>query len=133
MERLNQRATVLLATEQPVVLGGDFNVIPDDRDCYDPPGWEGDALTRLETRKAFRRLTYSGYCDALRARHPHDVIYTYWDYQAGAWQRDNGVRIDHLMLSPEATDRLIDVGVDKAPRGLEKPSDHTPIWCDIRA
>ena len=131
MERLNQRATALLATEQPVVLGGDFNVIPDDRDCYDPLGWEGDALTRPETRKSFRRLAYSGYCDALRARHPDDVIYTYWDYQAGAWQRDNGVRIDHLMLSPEAADRLVDVGVDKAPRGLEKPSDHTPIWCEL--
>ncbi|MCH1426688.1 MAG: exodeoxyribonuclease III [Alphaproteobacteria bacterium] len=131
MERLNQRATALLATEQPIVLGGDFNVIPDDRDCYDPLGWEGDALTRPETRKAFRRLAYSGYCDALRARHPDDVIYTYWDYQAGAWQRDNGVRIDHLMLSPEAADRLVEVGVDKAPRGLEKPSDHTPIWCEL--
>jgi exodeoxyribonuclease-3 len=132
MERLNQRAITLLATEQPIVLGGDFNVIPDDLDCYDPLGWEGDALTRSETRKAFRKLAYSGYCDALRARNPHDVIYTYWDYQAGAWQRDNGVRIDHLMLSPEAADILDEVGVDRKPRGLEKPSDHTPIWCSLK-
>lgn len=132
MERLNKHAKSLLADERPIVLGGDFNVIPDDLDCYDPPGWEGDALTRLETRQAFRKLAYSGYCDALRIRHPGAVIYTYWDYQAGAWQRDNGVRIDHLMLSPEATDILGDVGVDKTPRGLEKPSDHTPIWCDLK-
>ena len=107
MDRLNRRAATLLAT------------------------WDGDALTRPETRQAFHRLTHAGYCDALRARHPHEVIYTYWDYQAGAWQRDNGVRIDHLLLSPEAVDRLGEVGVDKAPRGLEKPSDHTPIWCEL--
>ena len=131
MDRLNQRAATLLATEKAILLGGDFNVIPADMDCYDPLGWDGDALTRPETRQAFHRLTHAGYCDALRARHPHEVIYTYWDYQAGAWQRDNGVRIDHLLLSPEAVDRLGDVGVDKAPRGLEKPSDHTPIWCDL--
>ena len=131
MDRLNHRAATLLATEQAILLGGDFNVIPADMDCYDPLGWDGDALTRLETRQAFHRLTHAGYCDALRARHPHEVIYTYWDYQAGAWQRDNGVRIDHLLLSPEAFDRLGEVGVDKAPRGLEKPSDHTPIWCDL--
>ena len=131
MDRLNQRAATLLATEKAILLGGDFNVIPADMDCYDPLGWDGDALTRPETRQAFHRLTHAGYCDALRARHPHEVIYTYWDYQAGAWQRDNGVRIDHLLLSPEAVDRLGEVGVDKAPRGLEKPSDHTPIWCDL--
>ena len=131
MNRLNRRAAALLAGEYPIVLGGDFNVIPDDLDCYDPLGWEGDALTHPEARRAFRTLTHTGYCDALRARHPHEVIYTYWDYQAGAWQRDDGVRIDHLLLSPEAVDRLGVVGVDKTPRGLEKPSDHTPIWCEL--
>ena len=120
-----------LSTEQPIVLGGDFNVIPDDLDCYDPLGWDGDALTRPETRQAFRKLAHAGYSDALRSLYPHDVIYTYWDYQAGAWQRDNGVRIDHLMLSPEAADILVGAGVDRNPRGLEKPSDHTPIWCDV--
>jgi len=132
MRRLNRRASALLASEKPVVLGGDFNVIPTDRDCYDPLGWEGDALTRPESRQEFRKLAYAGYSDALRALHPETVFYTYWDYQAGAWQRDNGVRIDHLMLSPEATDKLHDVGIDKGPRGLEKPSDHTPIWCSLQ-
>tara|TARA_Y100001954_G_scaffold107676_1_gene117030 strand:+ start:91 stop:861 length:771 start_codon:yes stop_codon:yes gene_type:complete len=132
MERLNRRAEELLRDEMPVVLAGDFNVIPQDIDCYDPPGWEGDALTRAESRAAFNRLSLLGYTDALRACHPGQVLYSYWDYQAGAWQKDNGVRIDHLMLSPEAADRLVAAEVDKGPRGLEKPSDHTPVWVDLR-
>ena len=132
MERLNRRAEELLRDEIPVVLAGDFNVIPQDIDCYDPPGWEGDALTRVESRAAFNRLSLLGYTDALRACHPGQVLYSYWDYQAGAWQKDNGVRIDHLMLSPEAADRLLAAEVDKGPRGLEKPSDHTPVWVDLR-
>jgi len=132
MERLNKRAEELLRDEIPVVLAGDFNVIPQDIDCYDPPGWEGDALTRAETRAAFNRLSLLGYTDALRAYHPGQVLYSYWDYQAGAWQKDNGVRIDHLMLSPEAADKLVVAKVDKGPRGLEKPSDHTPVWVELR-
>ena len=132
MERLNKRAEELLRDEIPVVLAGDFNVIPQDIDCYDPPGWEGDALTRAESRAAFNRLSLLGYTDALRACHPGQVLYSYWDYQAGAWQKDNGVRIDHLMLSPEAADRLVAAEVDKGPRGLEKPSDHTPVWVELR-
>ena len=132
MERLNKRAEELLRDEIPVVLAGDFNVIPQDIDCYDPPAWEGDALTRTESRAAFNRLSLLGYTDALRACHPGQVLYSYWDYQAGAWQKDNGVRIDHLMLSPEAADRLVAAEVDKGPRGLEKPSDHTPVWVDLR-
>ncbi len=132
MERLNKRAEELLRDEIPVVLAGDFNVIPQDIDCYDPPGWEGDALTRAESRAAFNRLLLLGYTDALRACHPGQVLYSYWDYQAGAWQKDNGVRIDHLMLSPEAADRLVAAEVDKGPRGLEKPSDHTPVWVELR-
>jgi len=133
MRRLEIRAVALLETEMPVILGGDFNVIPDDIDCYDPAGWAGDALTRPESRAAFRRLLNIGYSDALRALYPTGVHYSYWDYQAGAWQRDNGVRIDHLLLSPEALDRLEDVSIDRGPRGLEKPSDHTPILCQLRA
>ena len=132
MNRLTARATTLLTDEVPVVLAGDFNVIPQDIDCYDPPGWEGDALTRPESRAAFFSLANLGYTDALRACHPGQIVYSYWDYQAGAWQKDNGVRIDHLMLSPEATDRLVMADVDKAPRDLEKPSDHTPVWVDLR-
>jgi exodeoxyribonuclease-3 len=132
MNRLTARATDLLKDEMPVVLAGDFNVIPQDIDCYDPPGWEGDALTRPESRAAFFSLANLGYTDALRACHPGQVVYSYWDYQAGAWQKDNGVRIDHLMLSPEAADRLVMADVDKAPRGLEKPSDHTPVWVELR-
>ncbi len=131
MERLYARSQQLLEDEVPVVLGGDFNVIPQDIDCYDPPGWAGDALTRIESRAAFFKICYGGYMDALRALHPDGAYYTYWDYPAGAWQRDNGVRIDHLLLSPEAGDSLVAVGIDKGPRGLEKPSDHTPIWCEL--
>ena len=132
MNRLTTRATALLQDEMPVVLAGDFNVIPQDIDCYDPPGWEGDALTRPESRAAFFNLANLGYTDALRACHPGQVVYSYWDYQAGAWQKDNGVRIDHLMLSPEAADRLVMADADKTPRGLEKPSDHTPVWVELR-
>ena len=131
MKRLVTRATELLDSEMPIILGGDFNVIPCDMDCYDPAGWAGDALTHPESRSALRKLVYVGFCDALRAVYSRDVLYTYWDYQAGAWQRDHGVRIDHLMLSPEAQDKLVAVGIDKHPRGLEKPSDHTPIWCEL--
>ena len=132
MERLNTRAKDFLRSEKLVVLGGDFNVIPEDRDCYDPIGWAGDALTQSQTRKAFRKLLYSGYYDALRMAKPNDVIYTYWDYQGGAWQLDNGVRIDHLILSSEAANSLVDAGVDKTPRSLERPSDHTPVWCELK-
>ena len=133
MDRLRARAAHLLASEMPVVLGGDFNVIPQDIDCYDPAGWEGDALTRDESRAAFSRICHDGYVDAIRSLHPSEVMYSYWDYQAGAWQKDNGVRIDHLLLSPEAADRLAGAGVDRGPRGLEKPSDHTPVWVELAA
>ena len=132
MARLEARALALLKNEKPVILGGDFNVIPDDIDCYDPTGWAGDALTRPESRSAFRSLLHKGYADALRSLYPTGIFYSYWDYQAGAWQRDHGVRIDHLLLSPEALDCLEEVGIDRAPRGLEKPSDHTPIWCQLK-
>jgi len=131
MKRLFKQSYDLLKTEMPIILGGDFNVIPEDIDCYDPAGWEGDALTNLQARAAFRSVINLGYSDALRTVHQTGVFYTYWDYQAGAWQKDNGLRIDHLLLSPEAADRLSDAGVDSEPRGNVQPSDHAPVWCTL--
>ncbi len=131
MERLYERAKTLLHLEEAFVLGGDYNVIPEDRDCYDPKGWEGDALFRPETHAAFRKLMYLGLTDAFRALNQEEGRYSYWDYQGGAWNKDNGIRIDHLLLSPQAADRLNDIGIDKTPRGWERPSDHTPVWCEL--
>ena len=105
--------------------------MPQKIDCYDPTAWRGDALWHHDSRAAFFRLLNLGYTDAIRAIHPHGSQYSYWDYQAGAWQRDNGIRIDHLLLSPEAASRLANAGVDKTPRGLERPSDHTPVWVEL--
>lgn len=126
--RLKKHAMGLMASEQPFVLGGDFNVIPTAADVYDPEGWEKDALYHPRTRAAYRELLHIGLTDAFRALHPDKAhTYTFWDYQAGAWQRDLGLRIDHFLLSPEATDRLSACFIDKTPRGLEKASDHTPV------
>jgi exodeoxyribonuclease-3 len=127
MDRLYAHVKKLLATEQPLVLGGDYNIIPEDRDCFDPKVWEDDALFRLESRRKFRALQHLGLTDALRANNDKDEQYTFWDYQAGAWPRNNGIRIDHFLLSPQAADLLHSCEVDKAPRGLEKASDHTPV------
>lgn len=126
--RLIARASELMALEIPLVLAGDYNVIPTDDDIANPNTMRDDALMQPESRAAFRRLASLGLTDALEARHPKGRLWTFWDYQAGAWQRDSGFRIDHLMLSPEAADRLIDAGVDKAFRGREKASDHAPTW-----
>lgn len=131
MEHLKRRATELLKTEEPVVLGGDYNVIPTDADVYDPVAWADDALARPQTRAKFREILHLGYTDAFRHLHPEGHRYTFWDYQAGAWQRDNGLRIDHLLLSPQAADCLVACDIDRAPRGKEKPSDHTPIWVEL--
>ncbi|EKE75257.1 exodeoxyribonuclease III [Oceanibaculum indicum] len=131
MKRLKAHAATLLASEQPVVLAGDYNVIPEPRDCYDPAAWAGDALFLPETRRHFREIVNLGYTDAFRAIHPQRVAYSFWDYQAGRWPRDEGIRIDHLLLSPQAADRLRDAGIDKKARGREKASDHTPVWCEL--
>jgi exodeoxyribonuclease-3 len=131
MERLYKRTQELLALEEAFVLGGDYNVIPHDRDCYDPKAWEGDALFRPETHAAFRKIMHLGLTDAFRAFNQEGERYSYWDYQGGAWNKDNGILIDHLLLSPQAADRLEDVGIDKTPRGWERPSDHTPVWCEL--
>ena len=132
MDRLCAHASKLLAEERPTVLAGDYNVIPTDEDTFSVRAMAHDALMQPESRQAFRRLTFQGWTDALRARHPVAQLWTFWDYQAGCWQRDAGFRIDHLLLSPLAADRLADAGVDKAYRGREKASDHAPTWAVLR-
>lgn len=128
MARLQARTEQLLSEDRPFLLTGDFNVIPEPEDCYSPPAWADDALFRPETRAAWRRLMNLGLTDAYRALHPDTPkAWTFWDYTAGRWQRDQGIRIDHILLSPPLADRLEACWIDRAPRGLEKASDHTPI------
>lgn len=122
----------LLPSEQPFVLGGDYNVIPTDLDVYDPKAWADDALFRPEVRARFRALVHLGLTEAWRALHAESG-YTFWDYQGGRWSRDEGLRIDHILLSPRAADRLEACEIDKAPRAKDKASDHTPVWCRIAA
>ena len=131
MERLILHAQSLLALEEPLVLAGDYNVIPDARDVYDPSNWTRDALFRLETRERYRALLALGFTDALRAVSDEAGLYTFWDYQAGAWQKDLGLRIDHCLLSPQAADRLASVTIDKSQRAKDKPSDHVPFRVDL--
>jgi exodeoxyribonuclease III len=131
MSRLETWIAGRLELEEPLVAAGDFNVIPSPADCHDPAAWEGDALYRPETRQAFRRILNLGMTDAVRACTDSSDVYTFWDYQAGAWQKNNGIRIDHLLLSPEAADRLSHVEVDRHVRAWEKPSDHVPVWIEL--
>ncbi|MBT5428289.1 MAG: exodeoxyribonuclease III [Rhodospirillaceae bacterium] len=131
MERLYQRAKQLMENEELFVLGGDYNVIPENIDAYDPKVWETDALFKAETKSAWRKIIYLGLTDALRVDNNGGGLYSYWDYRAGAWNKDQGIRIDHLLLSPNAADVLLNSGVDRTPRGWEKPSDHTPVWCEL--
>jgi exodeoxyribonuclease-3 len=132
MDRLQRHLKKLLDAERPFVIGGDFNIIPEDIDCYDPRAWKDDALFQPESRGRYRALLNMGLTDALRAVNPNPHVYTFWDYQAGRWQRDQGIRIDHWLLCPEAADRLENCVVDKAPRGLERASDHTPVILTLR-
>jgi exodeoxyribonuclease III len=127
LDRLIAHAKKLLALEEVFVLAGDYNVIPEPRDCFDPAAWEGDALFLPQTRARYRSLLNLGLTDALRATTDDSGLYTFWDYQAGAWQRNKGIRIDHLLLSPRAADRLNEVTIDKERRGEDKPSDHVPV------
>lgn len=131
MKRLEQHARRLLQEEDPFVLAGDYNVIAEPEDARHPDAWVDDALYRPETRRAFRALKNIGLTDALRACHDESDRYTFWDYQAGAWQKNNGIRIDHLLLSPLAADRLRTCEIDAHVRGWEKPSDHVPVWIDL--
>ena len=130
MARLEAWARDRLALEEPLILAGDYNVIPEPEDCHDPKVWEGDALSRPESRSAFRSLLNLGFTEALRNTTDAPETYTFWDYQAGAWQKNNGIRIDHLLMSPEAANRLSGVSVDKHTRAWEKPSDHVPVWVE---
>lgn len=131
MDRLTKHARALLALEEPTVLAGDYNVIPTEHDVWDPAPWTKDALFLPATRAHFRSLINLGYTDALRACHAEPGLYTFWDYQAGAWQKNHGIRIDHLLLSPQAGDHLKTAAIDTRPRGWEKPSDHVPVWCEL--
>ncbi|MEL6980512.1 MAG: exodeoxyribonuclease III [Pseudomonadota bacterium] len=131
MERLEARAAALLASEEPAVMAGDYNVIPQAEDVARPADWRDDALFRPESRAAFRRLLNLGFTDAVRAHQPTGERYSFWDYQAGAWRKNDGIAIDHLLLTPQAADQLRAAGVDKAVRGGEKPSDHAPVWCEL--
>jgi exodeoxyribonuclease-3 len=128
MQALTAHVQALLSHEEPLILAGDYNVIPQPVDVYTPEAWVTDALFRIETRLAFRKLLACGLTDAFRACDSRPEQYSFWDYQAGAWQKNNGLRIDHLLLSPEAAARLDRCGIDKYVRGREKPSDHVPVW-----
>ncbi|HTM95218.1 MAG TPA: exodeoxyribonuclease III, partial [Croceibacterium sp.] len=132
MRRLRLRLQELLAREQPTVVVGDFNVIPEDKDVFSVRAMQHDALMQPESRDAYRRILNDGWTDAIDTLNPAGGVWTFWDYQAGAWQRDHGFRIDHLLLSPEAADRLAAAGVDKAHRGREKASDHAPVWVELK-
>jgi exodeoxyribonuclease-3 len=131
MDRLTHYAHERLKLEEPLVLAGDFNVIPAEVDARNPARWAGDALFLPRTREKFRALCNLGLTDAVRAGADGPGPFTFWDYQAGAWQKNDGIRIDHLLLSPQAADRLIAAGVDKHVRAWEKPSDHVPVWAEL--
>ncbi|CAN0587494.1 unnamed protein product, partial [Ectocarpus sp. 12 AP-2014] len=133
MDRLHTRAAELLASEEIAVMAGDYNIIPQSEDAARPDAWRDDALFRPESRAAFRRIVNLGFTDALRATTQAPGVYSFWDYQAGAWNRNDGIRIDHLLLTPQAADRLTDCGIDSDIRGRTKPSDHVPVWIDLDA
>jgi len=127
-ERLIRHAATLRASEEPVVLAGDYNVVPTDDDIYDPRSWRKDALLQPETRDCYQRLIAQGWTDALRARFPEERIYTFWDYFRQHWEKNSGMRIDHVLLNPAARSQMVDAGVDRWVRGQAGASDHAPVW-----
>jgi exodeoxyribonuclease-3 len=133
MRRMHAHAQTLLEQEEPLVLAGDYNIIPQAEDAARPEAWARDALFLPESRAAFRKILNLGLTEAFRTRHAGPGHYSFWDYQAGAWERNNGIRIDHLLLSPQAADLLRDCGIDRDVRAGEKPSDHVPVWIDLDA
>lgn len=132
-DRLIARAATLVRGSLPAVLAGDYNVVPTDADIYDPKSWKKDALLHPASRAAFEKMLAQGWVDGLRARHPDARIYTFWDYFRKRWERDAGLRIDHLLVNPELAPRLVDAGVDRWVRGEESTSDHAPTWIVVRA
>ena len=132
MDRLYERAADIILSEQTAIILGDYNVIPQKEDAANPKLWLDDALYHYETRSRFRRLLNLGFTDAFRTLYPTEKAFTFWDYQRGSWQKNNGVRIDHALLSPQAADRLESCEIDSHLRGEEKPSDHVPIWIKIK-
>ncbi|MDX5592808.1 exodeoxyribonuclease III [Pseudovibrio sp. SPO723] len=133
MDRLHAHAMETLKKEEAFILLGDYNVIPQPEDAAKPEAWVGDALFQPESRAKFRALLNLGFTEAIRATNKDAGVYTFWDYQAGAWQKNNGIRIDHLLLSPEAASIMTGTGIDKHVRDWEKPSDHVPVWVNLAA
>ena len=131
MDKLKTHASDLLKAEEPVILCGDYNIIPRGEDCWEETVWADDALALPQSRAAFRRLTHLGLTEAFEATDNRGHQYSFWDYQGGAWQKDHGIRIDHLLLSPQAADHLTACDIDKHTRGWERPSDHVPIWIEL--
>jgi exodeoxyribonuclease-3 len=130
-ERLIQHAQTLIDDERPVVLAGDFNVVPTDFDIYDPKHWRKDALLQPASREAYERLLAQGWVDSIRKIHPEEKIFTFWDYFRNHWERNAGLRIDHLLLNRKLAPRLVDANVDRWVRGQPKPSDHAPTWVEL--
>ena len=133
MDRFHDRAKTLLSLKKPVVMAGDYNVVPTDFDIYNPRSWLKDALLQPESRERYQALLDQGWTDAIRHKYPKERIYTFWDYFRQHWQKNSGLRIDHLLLSDELKPRLVDAGVDRWVRDLEKPSDHAPTWITLKA
>jgi exodeoxyribonuclease-3 len=133
MARLYARAAELIAAEEPAFMAGDYNIIPQWEDAKNPGDWTEDALYRLPSREAFRRILNLGFTEGFRARHTGEGHYSFWDYQAGAWQRNDGIRIDHFLLTPQCADLMQNCWIESDIRGREKPSDHVPVWVDLAA
>ena len=133
MERLYARAQALMADEMPALMAGDYNIIPQPEDAKRPEAWTEDALFRPESRTAWRKIVNLGFTEAFRSRTLAPGHYSFWDYQAGSWDRDDGIRIDHFLLTPQCADLLGDCWIEREMRGREKPSDHTPVWIDLKA
>ncbi len=131
MDRLYERAKDLLASEEPALMAGDYNIIPQAEDAKRPDAWREDALFRPDSRAAFRKILNLGFTEAFRARTQGPGHYSFWDYQAGAWNKNDGIRIDHFLLTPQAADLMRDCRIDAEVRGQEKPSDHVPVWVDF--